>query len=79
MGRLPIGTGAALRAGLLGETGFRTGMNTGGGVGAGLLVEEDPPNPGGIRQFGAVGCKHCLLLQIAPGSQQSDAELQLLP
>ena len=37
------------------------------------------PYPGGLRQFGAVGCKHCLLLQIAPGSQQSDAELQLLP
>ena len=47
MGRLPLGAGATLEKGLLGETGFGTGMNTGGGVGAGLLVGEDPPNPGG--------------------------------
>ena len=58
--------------------GLGTGLATGGGDGAGLLVGEDP-YPGGLRQLGEVGCKHCLLLQMAPGSQQSEAELQLVP
>jgi hypothetical protein len=72
--------GAKLGAKLIRETGFvfRTGLTTGGTVGAGLLVGVYP-YPDGFRQFGAFGCKHCLLLQVAPGSQQSNAELQLLP
>ena len=46
--------------------------------GTGLATVVDS-YPDGFRQFGAFGCKHCLLLQVAPGSQQSNAELQLLP
>jgi hypothetical protein len=61
-------------------TGFGadTGWATGGGDGAGLLVGVDP-YPVGLLQFGTVGCKHCLFLQIAPGSQQSETELQFVP
>ena len=68
--------------GLVGATGTGFGAGTGFGTGLGtgteLLVGVDT-YPFGVLQLGEVGCKHCLLLQIAPGSQQSEAELQLFP
>ncbi len=82
MGGVTVGGLDGLGFGLVGATGTGlgagTGLATGGGDGAGLLVGVDP-YPVGLLQFGVLGCKHCLLLQMAPGSQQSEAELQLFP
>ena len=77
MGGFPDGLGLVDGTRFGTATGLAMGLATGGGDGAGLLVGEDP-YPGGLRQLGEVGCKHCLLLQMAPGSQQSEAELQLV-
>ena len=73
-----LGTGVLTGLGTGLGTGVLTGLGTGLGTGTELMVGVDP-YPDGFRQFGAFGCKHCLLLQVAPGSQQSNAELQLLP
>ena len=84
MGGVTVGGLDGLGFGLVGATGTGTGFDadtgwaTGGRDGAGLLVGVDP-YPVGLLQLGEVGCKHFLLLQMAPGSQQSEAELQLFP
>ena len=51
---------------------------TGVAVGTELLLTA-APYPVGLRQLGAAGCTHWLLLHTAPGSQHLDGEVHGLP
>ncbi len=83
IGSIEVDAGAELADEIIFTVGLGDGAEDGTlAIGRDVGTELLPgaaPYPVGLRQLGAAGCKHWRLLQMAPGSQQSDGEVHGLP